>query len=161
MIRYLLPLLLLFPFVAHAEEDVQFYAVGDTIAPITLKDQHDKTHSIDGSTRLILFTTGMKGGAVVREAIEKEDPDYLAKRNAVFISNISGMPGFAAKMFALPKMKKHAYSIVLDREGDATKRFPSQDNSTTIVQLDKLKIKSISYTKKPEEITQAINQLSE
>ena len=161
MIRFLLPLLFLFPLVVNAEEDIQFYVVGDTIEPITLQDQHDKTRTVDGSTKLILFTTGMQGGKVVRKAIDNEQPDYLAKRNALFISNISGMPGFIANTFALPKMKKHEYSIVLDREGDVTKKFPSQDNSTTIVRLDNLKIKSISFTKDPKEITQAIDQLSE
>ena len=160
MIRYLLPLFLLFPLVVNAGEDIQFYAVGDTIQPITLQDQHDKTHTVNGTTKLILFTTGMEGGKVVRKAIENEEPDYLAKRSAMFISNISGMPRFIAKMFALPKMKKHEYSIVLDREGDVTKKIPSQDNSTTIVQLDNLKIKSISFTKETEEVTRAINQLS-
>jgi hypothetical protein len=161
MIRYLLPLLFLFPLVVNAEEDIQFYAVGDTIEPITLQDQHDKTHTVDGSTKLILFTTGMKGGKVVRKAIENEAPDYLAKRNAIFISNISGMPGFVAKTFALPKMKKYEYSIVLDKEGDVTEKFPSQDNSSTIVQLDNLKIKSISFTKEPEKITRTIDKLSD
>ena len=161
MIRYLLVPMLLFSVAVNAGEAVQFYAAGDTIDPITLQDQHDKTFTVDESIKLILFTTGMKGGKVVREAIEKEDPDYLAKRNTVFLSNISGMPGFIAKNFALPKMKEHKYSIVLDREGNVTKRFPSQKQNTTIVQLDKLKIKSISFTNKSEDVTQAINRLSE
>jgi len=103
MLRYLFPLLFLFPLVANAEEDIRFYVVGDTIEPITLQDQHDVPSSVDESTKLILFTTGMKGGKVVRKAIEDKEADYLAKRNALFVSNISGMPGFIAKTFALAK----------------------------------------------------------
>ena len=161
MIRYLLVSLFLFSLAVNAEEGIAFYTAGDTIEPITLQDQNDKTLTVDESTKLILFTTGMKGGKVVREAIDKEEPDYLAKRNTVFLSNISGMPGFVARNFAIPKMKEHKYSIVLDREGNVTKRFPSQEQSTTIVQLDKLQIKSISFTKQPEDVTRAINQISE
>lgn len=162
MFRYLLPLLILFSLTANAEEnDIQYYVVGDTIDPISLQDQHDITSSIDESTKLILFTTGMKGGKVIRKAIDDKEPDYLGKRNAIFLSNISGMPGLIAKAFALPSMRKHKYSIVLDKEGKVTEKFPSQSNSTTIVQLEKLKIKSISFTKKPDEVTQAIQQLSE
>ncbi len=161
MSRYLLPLLFLFPLATHAEEDIQFYAAGDTIESITLEDQHDITSTVGESTKLILFTTGMKGGKVVRGAIDDQEPDYLAKRNASFISNISGMPGFIAKTFALPKMKKHKYSIVLDREGKVTERFPSQKKSATIIKLDNLKITSISFTKNSDDVTQAINQLPE
>ena len=123
MSRYLLPLLFLISLAVNAQEDVQFYVVGDTIEPITLQDQHDVTSSVDESTRLILFTTGMKGGKVVREAIDDKEPDYLSKQNTLFLSNISGMPSLIAKMLALPKMKKHKYSIVLDREGDVTKKI--------------------------------------
>lgn len=161
MTRYLLVPMFLFSLAVNAEDTIQFYTAGDTIEPITLQDQNDKTFTIDESTKLVLFTAGMKGGKVVRQAIEKEEPDYLAKRNTVYLSNISGMPGFIAKNFAIPKMKEHKYSIVLDKEGNVTKRFPSQEQSTTIVQLDKLKIKSISFTSKPEDVTRAINQVSE
>jgi hypothetical protein len=157
MSRYLFLLLFLFPFASHAEEDIQFYTVGDTIESITLQDQYDKTSTVDESTKLVLFTTGMKGGKVIRKAIEDHKPDYLAKNNALFISNISGMPGFIARTFALPSMKKHKYSIVLDREGKVTEKFPSRKKSTTIIHLDNLKITSISFTKDSDEVTKAIN----
>ncbi len=161
MLRYLLPLFFLFSVAVNAEEnDVQYYAVGDTIEPITLQDQHDKPYSVDESTKLILFTTGMKGGKVIRKVIDDKEPDYLTNRDALFLSNISGMPGFIAKAFALPSMKKHKYPIVLDREGKVTEKFPSESNSSTIVELDKLKIKSISFTKDSEIVAKAIQELS-
>jgi len=159
MPRYLLMLVFLCPFAVNAGDEIQFYAVGDTIEPITLQDQHDKTASVDESTKLLLFTTGMKGGKVVRKAIDDKEPDYLAKKAALFISNISGMPGFIAKTFALPKMRKYKYPILLDREGKLTEKFPSQKKSATLIRLDKLKITSISFTKDPGKVTQAIDQL--
>ncbi len=162
MFRFLLPLLFLFPLAVNAEEDnVQYYAVGDTIEPLTLQDQHDNSYSVDESTKLILFTTGMKGGKVIRKVIDDKAPDYLGKRDALFLSNISGMPSLIAKLFALPSMKKHKYSILLDREGNVTEKFPSQSNSSTIVELEKLKIKSISFTKDSDVVAKAIQQLPE
>lgn len=160
MLRYLF-LLLLFPLITNAEENnIEYYAVGDTVEPITLQDQHDRSGSVDESTRLILFTTGMKGGKVIRNVIDDKAPDYLNKKNGIFISNISGMPGFVARTFALPSMKKHKYPIVLDREGKVTEKFPSQSNSATLIKLDKLKIKSISFTKDPKVVAKFIEKLT-
>lgn len=146
----------LFAFQSVSAETNNFYTVGDHVAPITLEDQYDKTASIDESTRLVLFTTGMPGGKVARKAIDKETDSFLSDNHAVFLSNISGMPRMVAKMFALPNMRKHPYSIVLDREGKVTEKFPSEDGSTTIIVLDKLEIKSIEFTKDPSLVKKAI-----
>ena len=102
----------------------------------------------------------MNGGKVVRKAIDKETADYLSRNNTLFISNISGMPGFIAKTIAIPSMKKYEYPIILDKEGIVTEKFPSQKDSVTIIQLDHLKIESIDYTNSPDKITQVINQQS-
>ncbi len=161
MSRYLLYLLLLFSFATNADDNIQAYVVGDPVEEITLNDQHDLGHTVDETTKLILFTTGMKGGKVVRKAIEDKEDDYLAKRKILFISNISGMPGFVARTFALPKMRKYGYSIMLDKEGNMTERFPSRKKNVTLIELDNLRIKSIRFTKKPDELEQAINQLPE
>lgn len=154
---FLLTLVFLFPLQSAFAEMDMYYMVGDHIAPITLKDQHDKTASVDEATRVVLFTRDMPGGKVVRKVIDGESADYLPDNQAVFLSNISGMPGFIAKMIALPMMRKHPYSIALDRDGEATKRIPSKDKNTTILILDKLEIKSIVFTKKASSVKNAIH----
>ena len=151
-----LSLVFLFPLQSALAETDMFYMVGDHIAPITLKDQHDKTASVDEVTRVVLYTRDMPGGKVVRKVIEEEDADYLPDNHAVFLSNISGMPGMIAKMIALPRMRKHHYSIALDRDGETTKNIPSKDGNTTIVILDNLEIKSIEFTKEPSDVENAI-----
>jgi hypothetical protein len=146
---------------AHAAEDAATYQVGDRIDPIELKDQHDQTHSIGPDTRLLLFTTGMKGGAVVREVLDQEAPDYLASNNAAFVSNISGMPRFIASTVALPSMRGHKYPIILDRSGDTTRRLPSQEDSATLIRLQGLQIQSIEFTKSSQAVREAIHGLPE
>ena len=156
MHNFFLVALLFIPLqLVSAQSDV-LYTVGDQLEPIALKDQHDKMININEDTRVVLFTRDMPGGKVVRKVIDAEEGDFLPKNHAVFLSNISGMPGMVAKMIALPSMRKHAYSIALDRDGEATKRFPSQDNNTTILLLDKLEIKSIVFTKESSEVKKAV-----
>jgi len=147
MSRYLASVALMFLLTGNADAAVHAYVAGDTIAAITLKDQHDNSVSIDETTQLLLFATGMPAGKVVRKVIDAESADILSRNNAVFLSNISGMPRLIAKMFALPKMRKHRYSILLDRDGKVTEKLPSKDGQVTIIKLDKLEVKSITFTK--------------
>lgn len=148
MVRYIFALLIFMAFSpAFAEETVTPYQVGDTLLAIALQDQHEKPHMVGADTRIVLYTTGMKGGGVIRDILDEEDADYLSSHNAMFISNISGMPRVIASMIALPRMRSHDYSILLDTEGDVTSRIPSESNSATIIELDKLKITSIQLTK--------------
>ena len=153
---FLLLLVLLYPSHPFSAEAELAYAAGDHIDPITLKDQHDVTVSVNEDTRVVLFTTDMPGGKVVSRAIGEEKADFLPDNRTVFLSNISGMPGMVTKMIALPRMRKHPYSIALDRDGETTKRIPTREGNTTILIMDRLEIKSIVFTKEPADVKKAI-----
>lgn len=162
MLRYLSVLLtamgLMTMFSVHAEEAPVPYQVGDSLPALALQDQHDKPQVLSADIQVVLYTTGMKGGGVIRDILDNEEADYLPSRNAMFISNISGMPGVIASMIALPRMRSHDYSIVLDAKGEATARIPAQSNSATILRLENRKITDIQFTKNPEVVRAAVEQ---
>ena len=121
------------------------YAVGDVIEAFTLEDQHGENHSVDASVAVILFSRDMDGGEFLKEGLAEVSPDYLGGQNAVYVADISGMPGLIATMFAIPAMRDRPYAMLLDREGDTTARLPDVEGQATLIFLDGLKIERLVH----------------
>jgi len=137
-------LALLAPLVANASF-AQPYAVGDTIEPLTLEDQHGDRRSVDESVRVILFSRDMDGGDILKQGLADVEPGYLDGQHAVYVADISGMPGLIAKMFAIPAMRKRPYAMLLDRDGETTARLPDTEGQATLIFLDRLTIERIAH----------------
>ncbi len=84
-------------------------------------------------------------------------PDnYLSEHHIIFISDISKMPGLISKYMAIPSMRKRNYSILLDRDGSNTEKFPYQDYAATQIEIESLRITNIAHLSSSEEIKQAL-----
>ncbi len=119
--------------------------VGDTLAPLTLEDQHGATRSIDGGTALVLFTRDMDAGEIVRDVLADDGIARLQTANAVYVADISGMPSLVFKLFAGPKLRKRPYPMVLDRDGGPTAAFPATEGRVTVMKLQGLKVIELGY----------------
>lgn len=152
--RTFTPLLLFL--LAAATAGAQPYAVGDPLASITLQDQHGVEQRVDGSVEVLLFSRNMDAGKVVREALKDVEPGALKARNAVYVADISGMPGLVAKLFALPSMRRRPYSMLLDRDGETTARFPDGGTSATLIRCNGLEVTQILFFDDPAELRGAL-----
>jgi hypothetical protein len=133
---------LLATLIAHASF-AEYYAVGDKIEPFTLEDQHGKSHIVDASVKVILFSRDMDGGDFLKHGLADVAPGYLNGKKAVYVADISGMPGLIARMFAIPAMRDRPYSILLDRDGETTACLPDMEGQATLVFLDRLTVRRI------------------
>ena len=120
------------------------FDLNQNIHSFTLVDQFDKTHIVNGDIKTIIVSFEKGTGADVNEFLSSKSPDFLEKNHAVFIANISGMPSFITKMFALPKMKKYKHNVLLiyDEEDN---RFLQKDDKSTVYKLENGIIKSITF----------------
>ncbi len=135
------------------------YGVGTQLSSFSLQDQFDVKQTVNENTQLIMFARDMDGNAVLKEAMTDKQADYLSKKNAAYVTDISGMPRVIAFLFGKPKMRKYPYSMLLDAEPLETKDLPAHEGEATLIQLDHLKIKSIQFTKKTEDVVQALEAL--
>ena len=120
--------------------------VGSLLAVATLYDQHEKPHRIDEHVRAVFFAREMEGGKVIRALLDEEGPEFLEKHRAVYVADISGMPSLIANMIAIPKMKRERpYPTLLDRNGETTAPYPSEEGRVTVLLLDKLRVEAIIY----------------
>jgi hypothetical protein len=143
--RFLVPVLVFGALLLAGAALAEPYAVGDKIEPITLEDQHGKTHTVDESVKVLLFSRDMEGGDFLKQGLADVQPDYLTGKNAVYVANISAMPRLVARMFAIPAMRDRPYAMLLDRDGKATERLPGAEKQATLVFLDQLVVQRIVH----------------
>ena len=134
-----------------------FYTEGELVAPITLQDQFENEVTVNSATEILLFSRNMKGGDIIKEALEKLQADNQQSLDSlVYVADISGMPSLIAKFVAIPQMKDLPFSMGLDREGDVTKVLPGEKDKATLIRLDKLKIVDVIIFDSSEALLKAL-----
>ncbi|TFH23775.1 MAG: hypothetical protein E4H03_05350 [Myxococcales bacterium] len=121
------------------------YGVGERLERVVLEDQHGVERAVDASSDVILFTRDMDAGDIVKAALADTTAEQLDARHVVYVSDISAMPAMVARLLALPKMRKRPYPMLLDRDGDATARFPARAGLVTVLRVDDLEIVAVEY----------------
>ena len=78
--------------------------VGDPMPELSLPDQHAKLTEVDA--RVVIMAFEMDVAKSFNKWLDARGKDWLPKRNAVYVADISAMPKTISKMFAVPKMRK-------------------------------------------------------
>ncbi len=129
------------------------FDVNDKINNFSLPDQFDKMHTVNSEIKTIIVSFEKDTGKEVSDFLASKEPDFLEKNQAVFIADISEMPSFVTKLFALPKMRDYKHKILLIyNENDG--RFVHQEEKSTLYKLESGVVKSISYFSTSEELAQ-------
>ncbi|AXH11027.1 hypothetical protein CP960_10905 [Malaciobacter halophilus] len=123
--------------------------VNEKISNFSLANQFDEKKTIDEKVQTIIVSFEKGTGKEVNEFLEEKNPDFLENHNAIFIANISGMPMFITKMFALPKMKNYKHEILLIYD-EKDNRFKAKEGMSTLYELEDGVIKSIKFISKDE-----------
>ncbi len=113
----------------------ELYKVGDVFAPFTTNDQHEKPYTLSPDVRLIIVSFTMGAGKDANRFFEKQPLSLFADHQAVFLSNIYGMPA-VGRFFALPKMRKYPHRILLADAENFLERYPQQEDKLTVFRLD-------------------------
>lgn len=130
--------------------------VGDGAPSIQLKDQFDKAVLINEQTKIILFASEKSTSEQVTKALETLPPTSLVDKGAIYVADISGMPGFITKMVAIPRMQKLAYAVALIRNSKESESLPKKTGTVTLIQMEAGKVKGITYLSGEAEIAQSL-----
>jgi hypothetical protein len=113
----------------------ELYKIGDVFAPFTTNDQHEKPYTFSPDVRLIVVSFTMGAGKDANRFFEKQPVSLFADHQAIFLSNIYGMPA-VGRFFALPKMRKYPHRILLADAEHFLDRYPQQEDKLTVFRLD-------------------------
>lgn len=130
--------------------------VGDSLKPLTLSDQHDRPVRIDGRTRFVIFTVDKAVSGWVNDVLLAQSAGTLERLNAVYVSDISGMPSVITQMFALPKLRKLPFSMALAREATVVADLPHQANTVTVLKINDSKVLSVQYATDAGQLKRAL-----
>lgn len=131
---------------------------GERLAPWTLLDQFDAPYTLNDETQILLVARDMDGAKLVNAALEGKQKGYLDERQAVFLADISRMPGVIATLFALPKMRDYHYRILLDRNARVAPRYPAGEGEVLWLQLkDRQLVQQQTFTS-AEPLRQALER---
>ena len=133
-----------------------FLKIGDTLTPFNLPDQFDKVHTISGDKyEIFLVSFAKETSNKVDEFLKTQEDGFLDNNKIVYISDIHTMPSFVTSLFALPKMRKYKYTLMLMYEEN--KIFPQQDEALTVIRFTNNKVNSIEFIKEDESIDSIFN----
>jgi len=136
--------------------------VPDRLAAFELADQHGAAHRVDGSVRVLVLSRDMDGGAVVRGALERQGEAaaaFLAERGAVYVADVSRMPGLVRSLIAIPRMRGRPYAVLLDTTGETTAALPSQEGRATVLWLEDLRPVRVELLDSPDALLERLGEL--
>lgn len=125
----------------------QRFQEGVSISPFSVRDQFEKNLSIDANTKEIIIAFAQEQGNVMKTFLEA-NPNYLSQNNAVYLMDATKVPSMVLSMFMLPKFKKYPYTIGVVEDEKMVATFPFQEGKLTVITLENLTIKAISFKDK-------------
>ena len=122
----------------------QSFALKDSVEGIIIKNQFEKDYVIGTKIKRLVVSFEKDISEDLNGFLGSKESDFLEKNQTLFIANISKMPSIVASLFAIPKMQKYEYNILLiDNEKD--NRFVSKEGKVTIYEIDKGIIQKVCF----------------
>ncbi|ODB85105.1 hypothetical protein A3195_14730 [Candidatus Thiodiazotropha endoloripes] len=119
---------------------------GDRLARLEFQDQFDHPHNLEDQTNLVFFAKSKQAGSLMTNILADVSADRFSKLNAVFISDISGIPSLVTRLFVLPEMRDIEPPILLVREPEKVAWLPREEEKVTVIKLAGGKVDHISFT---------------
>ena len=110
----------------------------------SFSDQFDKKLAITPQTKEIIISFSKKNGKAVKAFLQTHK-DYLKKRQAVYLADVSSVPSLVMSLFMKPALQKNNFSVGLIEDEEVANIFPKVEGKTTVIRLEKMYIKSIQF----------------
>jgi hypothetical protein len=134
---------------------------GTLLPEISMQDQFDAEITVADDVEFVLFTASKTASGMVNAFLAKQEDGFLQKQKTYFLADISGMPSFVTKMFALPKMREFSYSVLLGIEEGELDFIPREDERITLLKIQKNKIVEIQFVASEEELGAVFSKVAQ
>lgn len=85
---------------------------------------------------MVLFAAGRKASNLVQLVLGGQPKGFLAQHQSVYVADMSKMPSFATRMFALPALREQPFEVGVVLDEKALSGWPRQDNAVTVIRLE-------------------------
>ncbi|MDF2462836.1 MAG: hypothetical protein K0Q43_1071 [Ramlibacter sp.] len=125
---------------------------GDPLPSMPLKDQHAKSLPVPADTRVVFFAAEMTSSKLMSKALDSLPPTALKDNKAIYIADISSMPGPISSIVAMPKMQKLPYAVAVVKDASETSALPRKAGAVTVLKTNGGKISAIDFATTAEQI---------
>jgi len=132
---------------------------GQPLPALTLQNQHDQAWRIAPDTQLVLFAAGRKASNLMQTVLAPQPKGFLAGRHAVYLADMSKMPGFITRTFAMPSLRELNFEVGVSLEGKTLADWPRQDDAVTLIRLDQGRVVSHEYLTTEAQLRAALGLL--
>ena len=108
---------------------------GQPLPALRLKDQHDQDWYVRADTQLVIFAAGRKASSLVQGVLDGRPKGFLAAHHAVYLADMSKMPGIITRTFALPSLREQNYGVGVSLDEKTLAGWPRQDDAVTLIRL--------------------------
>lgn len=132
--------------------------VGNSLETLKFNDQFENPQALTADTKKVIFAFSKDMGHLSNDFFVTQEPDFLAKHNAVFIANVSAAPSLIRSMFIMPGLKefKHTVLVIEDKDVAASYRIDEHQEELMILDVNNFIIENISYVTTEEELSKAL-----
>lgn len=151
-------ILLLFVFLYAFSALAEKVEIGKPFPVYTLEDQFGNSNTLSSATRFVIVASEKDVSGKVNDWLKGKEAGFLPKHQTEYVSDIEPMPGIITTLFALPKMKKYPFTLLLNREKEFAGIYPAQKGKIALFMLDeKQTLTDIRYLDKAEELDDVIS----
>ena len=148
--RFLLLLCLLaWPTIIRAE----LVQVGKSFPAYTLPDPHGVTNTLSRETRAVILSCEKHVSGDITAWLKGKEAGFLEAHRAEYVSDITPMPSIITTLFALPKMRKYPFRMLLADDPAFAQIYPRQADRITLFILDENQVvQDLLYVAKASEL---------
>jgi hypothetical protein len=132
--------------------------IGNSLETLKLNDQFGAPQTLSAATEKVIFAFSKDMGHMSNAFFAKQDVDFLAQHNAVFVADISSAPSLIRSMFILPGLQdfKHTVLVIENENVAASYRIDAHKEALMILDINNFVIENISYAASEEELAKSL-----
>ena len=122
------------------------FAVQAQSLPATdFQDANEQAISLNEQTKWVLLSSEKAAGKAVKEALEALEITDVAAAGGLYVADVSAMPGFITKLFAIPKMQDYSFRMAVVNDEEQLTDWPKKEDHVTAMKLNNLNVESVEY----------------
>lgn len=118
---------------------------GQPVPALQLRNQHDQEWRISQDTQLVIFAGSRKASNLVQAVLAPQPKGFLATRRALYLADMSKMPGFITRTFALPSLREQAFEVGVSLDDQTLADWPRREDAVTLIRLERGLVVSLEY----------------
>ena len=135
----------LLPLMLPTLADAAVLQIGDTAPMLSLHDQHDTPRTTLSARRFLMFSSDKDGSNLADAVLEGQTGETMEQAGIAYVADISGMPAMVTNLFAMPKLRKRPYPVLLGRTAEDTMILPRQADRVTVIEIDGGSVTAIAF----------------